>query len=200
MSKRRTTAGILQPDLKPWQRIDWPSCTLARIFKDWGQYYSRRERYKNALQYFDYSLEVCQTGNICPASQQQQALQALCSCTISGVEFCPPNYVTLNERSRCKQDMALTEEALLDSEEAERLMHARGVANINVTLEKSNALFMSNRFEENLMVLNMEQREYQGETSKKFIELHKQRVRKREREREISFSITFPRPTGALRA
>lgn len=168
-------AGMLPPHFKPWQRMDWSSCTQARIFKDWAQYYSRRERYRKALQYFDYSLDVCNAENLCANSRK--TVQPFCSCNMNSVESCPPYYITLDERSRCKQDMARTEEAVLDSEEAERLMRKRGIANLKVTLGKSNALFKSNLFEENLIVLHTVEHEFPGQTMKKCIDTHKQRVR-----------------------
>lgn len=173
-------AGILQPHLQPWQRIDWPPGTQSRIFKDWGQFYARRLLHKKALQCFAYSQDFCkaamQTQQPQRQQQQQQNQQQQQQQLTASTQVCPREYITINERSRCKQYMALPEEAILESKEAERLMDCHGNANLQVINGKYDALFMSNQFEENLVALHADERKFQGQMIKKCLQLHRQRV------------------------
>ncbi|XP_030567311.1 uncharacterized protein LOC115767246 isoform X2 [Drosophila novamexicana] len=157
-----TRAGTLHPDLKPWQRIDLPLCTQSNLFKDWGC----RLRNKKALEYFTRALSVCksQGNNTCcfdqpttPAGQRCKAIEG---------QFCSLASDALDKRSLCRRSIAQPELAWEDAQKAHELLELQGLSNIGYLMNKCDALFECNRFEDNLVQLNIEARKYQGQSIK----------------------------------
>ncbi|KAM8720556.1 hypothetical protein ACLKA7_006576 [Drosophila subpalustris] len=159
--------GALQPDLKPWQRIDWPLYTQSRIFKDWGQYYTHRLCNKKALQSFGRALQACQAAGTEPSSISIPHLDT---------SMVREAYTTLDNRSKCLRAMARPEAAFKDSEQAQKLMANEGFYSSSVILAKCEALFDCNRFEDNLFLLHKEERKFQGQSIKDRFKLHKNRT------------------------
>ncbi|XP_034665619.1 uncharacterized protein LOC117899598 isoform X2 [Drosophila subobscura] len=160
--------GSLPPEVKPWQRIDWPSCVQSSLFMDWGSYYARRLRNKTALESFGHALAVCKED---PQKQQQSCKYpspemrgAIRNCQ-NEQGFCSSDYKTLYLRSRCQRSIAQSEAALMDATRAKKMMwltqkqkdgHVVGTADI--LLEKCDALFDCNEFERALRSLHTESR------------------------------------------
>ncbi|XP_060663953.1 uncharacterized protein LOC132796715 [Drosophila nasuta] len=164
-SIRKSVFVGLPPDLKPWQRIDWPPFIQTRLFKDWGQYYSHRLCNKKALASFRSALELSRemetrsttalpsVASFRPSStvQQQQSLH-----------YQLEAYKTLHARSKCHRGMAQNEDAYRDVLEAQRLMELKGQLNSGLILDKCDMLLDCNRFEENLCQLYNEASKFRG--------------------------------------
>ncbi|BFG01810.1 uncharacterized protein DMAD_01474 [Drosophila madeirensis] len=160
--------GSLPPEVRPWQRIDWPSCVQSSLFMDWGSYYARRLRNQTALESFGHALAVCKEDQ----QKQQQSCKypspemrgAIRNCQ-NEQGFCSSDYKTLYLRSRCQRSIAQSEAALMDATRAKKMMwltqkqkdgHVVGTADI--LLEKCDALFDCNEFERALRSLHTESR------------------------------------------
>ncbi|XP_017082120.1 uncharacterized protein LOC108115236 [Drosophila eugracilis] len=48
-----TPAGVLVPNLRPWETIDWPAEQQLGIHRSWGQYFARMRKNSVAQTYFD---------------------------------------------------------------------------------------------------------------------------------------------------
>lgn len=173
IGRRATILGALQPDLKPWQRIDWPLNTQSRIFKEWGQYYTHRLFNKKALQSFGHALEACKGPTIQPSSISLSRLEPS---SVQPYNLVHEAYTTLHNRSKCFRGIARPEDAFKDSQQAQQLMEHEGFHNPNIILAKCDALFDSNQFEENLYQLNTEARKFNGKSIQDRFKLHKNRT------------------------
>ncbi|TDG39217.1 hypothetical protein AWZ03_014362 [Drosophila navojoa] len=154
--------GEVAPDIKAWQRINWPLCRQAGIFKDWAS----RLRTKQALDYFSRSLSICQTegqGACC-----RNSLTALDhhSCYATEGKYCQMAADALAKRSFFRREMAQPELALEDAQKAQDLLAHQGKSRLSNVLNKCDAMFECNQFEENLMQLHIEKRNCQTSTAK----------------------------------
>ncbi|KAH8303919.1 hypothetical protein KR044_010946, partial [Drosophila immigrans] len=172
---RRAAFAGLQPDLKPWKRIDWPMCFKSRLFRDLGQYYSQRLFPQKALASFQHALDVAQelepwTGSI--ATHQSIGSTHL---PISSQSFqaIPEAYKTLYARSKCYRRNAQNEAAYKDTVEAEHLMEMTGELRASLVLDKCDLLFDRNQFEDNICQLHNDSRKFAGQAIKARFDKHK---------------------------
>ncbi|EDV92413.1 outer dynein arm-docking complex subunit 4 [Drosophila grimshawi] len=163
-----TPSISLPPNLKPWQRIDLPACVQSRLFGDWAQYYNRWQLNKKAIEYFSRSITVCGSNGDTVCSRV--------SCQPLAKSVCQKLYDTLNKRSRCWRSLAQAELALKDSRHAHQLLKQEGISKASIVLSKCDALFDCNRFEDNLVMLHMEERNYPGKCVKNCFRLRKNRA------------------------
>ncbi|XP_064537155.1 uncharacterized protein p-cup [Drosophila montana] len=157
-----TRAGTLHPDLKPWQRIDLPLCTQSNLFKDWGC----RLRNKKALEYFTRALSVCKTQRDSTCCFAGPAIAPGQKCKSVEGQFCSLASDALDKRSHCRRSIAQPELAWEDAQKAHELLELQGRSNVSYLMNKCDALFECNRFEDNLVQLNIEARNYQGQSIK----------------------------------
>ncbi|XP_041451047.1 uncharacterized protein LOC111074211 [Drosophila obscura] len=117
---RAPSAGIV-PHLRPWEVIAWSQEQLGGIYSDWGLYFSRQQRYSNSIQYLNNALNINAYN---------------------------PN--ALMRRSRVKRMKGMAPEALQDCTQAEAILawSVPPIINPSVSLEISDALYESNRFED----------------------------------------------------
>ncbi|XP_034486519.1 uncharacterized protein LOC117790996 [Drosophila innubila] len=171
--RRTAILGALQPDLKPWQRIDWSLYIQSRIFRDWGQYYTHRLVNKKALQSFANALQACRG-----LADEASSL----SFSRFGASHVPSNnwvheaYTTFDNRSKCFRDIAQGEAAYKDSQQAQKLVEREGFYNSSIILAKCDALFDCNQFEDNLHLLHTEARKFQGQSIQHRFNQHKNRT------------------------
>ncbi|XP_017853387.1 uncharacterized protein LOC108607224 isoform X2 [Drosophila busckii] len=155
-SRRATAVGLLQPDLKPWQRLDWPSAMQTRIFKNWGQYYAQRLLTGQALKQYDEALALCEL------QQEENIAMGNLHSTALAVRLGRQHYTTLSLRSKCKRTAAYMEDGWLDAAQACAEMRELGDTNVNLVLDKCDAIYDCGRSEEYMRCLAVEGNKFQG--------------------------------------
>ncbi|XP_068159052.1 uncharacterized protein p-cup isoform X1 [Drosophila tropicalis] len=154
-------ASGLAPDLKPWQRIDWPGCVQARLYKDWGQYYTRRLLNKKALECYGRARVVCKeeaarpTGVSCMAPRPNMPLE-MRNCFNAEQKSCRYQYVALLKQAQCERSLAMPQQAWLSAVQAQEITHDQPEVHEDIILEQCDALYDDNRFEDNLCTLYSE--------------------------------------------
>ncbi|KAH8322229.1 uncharacterized protein [Drosophila kikkawai] len=122
-----------------WMKIDWSPEIEQGIYKDWGSYYCRRRRENLGIHYYGKALNLA-----------------------------PNDWMTLYNRSQSKRKNALTESALKDSLEAQRLLKTLGRDNAPINLEICDALYEMNKLENSKAELHDNARLFGGNKSKMF--------------------------------
>ncbi|XP_034136350.1 uncharacterized protein LOC117588902 isoform X2 [Drosophila guanche] len=122
-----------------WLKIDWSPEIEHGIYKDWGSYYSGRRRENMAMYYYNKALSML-----------------------------PEDYVTLYHRSQTKRKNAQTEGALMDCNEAKRILNALKIKNAPINLEICDALYELNQLEIAKAELHDNTRLFKGNKTKSF--------------------------------
>ncbi|KAH8239045.1 hypothetical protein KR032_000244 [Drosophila birchii] len=124
-----------------WMKMDWSPEIEHDIYKDWGSYYSHRRRENLGMHYYDKALSLD-----------------------------PEDWMTLYNRSQSKRKNALTESALKDSLEAQRILKREGRDNAPINLEICNTLYEMNKLENSKAELHDNARLFGGNKTKMFDE------------------------------
>ncbi|XP_030379660.1 uncharacterized protein LOC115627905 [Scaptodrosophila lebanonensis] len=178
----QSTTIQTQPDLKPWQRIDWGSCAQARLFRDWGMYYTRKLLNKKALECYGRALAICK-GNDVPMGPtcvkphpRQTRNERICYDKMTGA--CSDDFRTLARRSHTWRAIAQSERSVQDAQLAKMLMHESSSVKERAaaTLEECDALYCANRYEDNLRTIYTEARQISGRNVADLLELRRQRT------------------------
>ncbi|XP_023166580.2 uncharacterized protein LOC111596540 isoform X2 [Drosophila hydei] len=150
--------GVLQRELKLWERIDWPNCIQAGIFKDWAC----RLRNKSALEYFNRSISICQTKgeHACCNNRILEVGQQKCHSV--DANYCKMASRVLEKRSSFRRSIGQPELALEDAQKAHDLLALEGKSKLSNILNKCDAILECNEFEDNLVQLNIEKCKYKG--------------------------------------
>ncbi|XP_017072286.1 uncharacterized protein LOC108108692 [Drosophila eugracilis] len=143
--------SIIQPDsfvpqaqgvqaaIPIWFKIDWSPEIEQKIYKDWGTYYCRRRRENLGIHYFNKALTLG-----------------------------PTDFTTLYRRSQTKRKNALTESALKDCRDAQRILNSLQRNDAPINLEVCDALYELNHFENSKAELHDNARLFTGNKTKIF--------------------------------
>lgn len=159
---RGVRTGELAPHLTAWQRIDWPMCMQAGIFKDWASRLST----KKALEYLGRSISICQTEGQAACCRSSLTKLGSHSCYAAEDKYCQMAADALGKRSFLRRKLAQPERALQDARKAQDLLAHQGKSRLSNVLNGCDAIFECNQFEENLVQLHIEKRNYQARAAK----------------------------------
>ncbi|XP_017841086.1 uncharacterized protein LOC108598842 isoform X2 [Drosophila busckii] len=133
-------AGI-QEAIPIWKKIDWSEEVEQGIYKDWGAYYSRRDREDKAMYYYDKALELA-----------------------------PEDFVTLSKRSMSKRKTAKVESALSDSRAAKDMSKNMNKESAFINLEVCEGIYQHNELENAKAALHENTQIFKGNKIQAFVE------------------------------